>query len=127
MYYKKESLWHEYFPNMSRHDVNSILCYVSKCNSTHLHRAVFIKLVSLIKGTLSGLRQFLATKSPLKIMKNALYFTSKALFILKIFKVFVLTFCQNGLVKNKVNFKFYDVKAWLANNCNIDIAQNLEK
>ena len=39
-----------------------------------------------IKGALSGLRQFLATESPLKMMKNAFYFTSKALFVLKIFK-----------------------------------------
>ena len=38
------------------------------------------------KGTLSGLRQFLATESPLKIKKNAFYFTSKALFVLKTFK-----------------------------------------
>ena len=34
----------------------------------------------------SGLRKFLATESPLKVMKDALYFTSKALFFLKIFK-----------------------------------------
>ena len=40
----------------------------------------------ILKGTLSGLRQFLATESPLKMMKNAFYFTSKALFVLKIFK-----------------------------------------
>ena len=40
----------------------------------------------LIKGALSGLRQFLVTESPLKMMKNAFYFTSKALFVLKIFK-----------------------------------------
>ena len=39
-----------------------------------------------VKGTISGLRQFLTTKSSLKIMKNAFYFTSKALFVLKIFK-----------------------------------------
>ena len=38
------------------------------------------------KGVLSGLRQFLATESPLKMMKNAFYFISKALFLLKIFK-----------------------------------------
>ena len=29
--------------------------------------------------------------------------------------------------KNKVNFKFYDVTAWLINNCNAHIAQYLEK
>ena len=40
----------------------------------------------VIKGALSGLKQFLATESPLKMMKNAFYFTSKALFVLKIFK-----------------------------------------
>ena len=39
-----------------------------------------------IKGALSGLRQFLAAESPLKVMRNAFYFTSKALFVLKIFK-----------------------------------------
>ena len=40
----------------------------------------------LLKGALSRLRQFVATVSPLKMMKNVFYFTSKALFVLKIFK-----------------------------------------
>ena len=39
-----------------------------------------------VKGALLGLRQFLATESSLKMMKDAFYFTSKALFVLKIFK-----------------------------------------
>ena len=39
-----------------------------------------------LKGALSGLRQFLATECPLKMIKNAFYFTLKALFVLKIFK-----------------------------------------
>ena len=39
-----------------------------------------------IKGALSGLRRFLATESPLNIMKHAFYFTLKVLFVLKIFK-----------------------------------------
>ena len=39
------------------------------------------------QGTLSCLRQFLATESLLKVMKNAFYFTIKALFVLKIFKL----------------------------------------
>ena len=38
------------------------------------------------KGLLSGLRQFLANESSLKIMKNIFYFIAKALFALKIFK-----------------------------------------
>ena len=45
----------------------------------------------LFKGALEGLRRFFTTESPLKIMKNAFYFTLKALFVLKIFQ-FVLTF-----------------------------------
>ena len=36
------------------------------------------------KGALSGLRQFMATELSLKMMKNAFYFTLKALFVLKI-------------------------------------------
>ena len=54
---------------------------------------VFIKSTDCIllssfelKGTLSGLRQFLATESPVKMMKNAFYFTLTALFVLKIHK-----------------------------------------
>ena len=39
-----------------------------------------------VRGALSGLRQFLATESPLKMMKNAFNFNLKALFVLKIFK-----------------------------------------
>ena len=38
---------------------------------------------SYLKSALSDLGHFLATKSPVKMMKNAFYFTSKALFILK--------------------------------------------
>ena len=40
----------------------------------------------MFKDTLSGPRQFLATESSLKMMKNAFYFTLKALFVLKIIK-----------------------------------------
>ena len=39
-----------------------------------------------VKSALSGLRQFLATESPLKVMKSDFYFTSKELFVLKTFK-----------------------------------------
>ena len=39
-----------------------------------------------VKDALEGLRQFLITESSLKMMKNAFYFTLKALFVLKIFK-----------------------------------------
>ena len=39
-----------------------------------------------LKGTLWGLKQFLTIESCLKVMKNIFYFTSKTLFVLKIFK-----------------------------------------
>ena len=38
------------------------------------------------KDALSGLTQFLAAERPLKMMTNAFYSTSKAIFVLKIFK-----------------------------------------
>ena len=44
------------------------------------------KALFAFKGGLSGLRQILATESPLKVMKNPFYFILKALFVLKIIK-----------------------------------------
>ena len=56
------------------------------------------------------LRQFLATESPLKMMKNTFYLTLKSLFILKKFKFLSLIF---GHVEKQfdymVNFKIYKV------------------
>ena len=43
--------------------------------------------INFLKGAPTGLRQFLATKSPLKMMKNVFHFTLKSLFILEIFAV----------------------------------------
>ena len=50
-----------------------------------------------IKETLSGLRQFLARENPLKMGENAFYLTSKAIFVLKVFK---FLFCLFGHVSN---------------------------
>ena len=48
-------------------------------------------------------------------MKNPFYFTSKALFVLKIFKCFVLSFGHVGKrLEHKVNFKIYDVATFLS-------------
>ena len=53
------------------------------------------------RDALSGPRQLLAAESLLKIMKNAFYFTLKALFVLKIFKFFpdLLFMQKNGLIR----------------------------
>ena len=83
----------------------------------------------LRKGALSGVRQFVAAGNPLKMMKNAFNFTLKALFVLKIFRFLSRLFGQLPKQldkKGKINFKFYDVTAWLTNNCNTHIAQYLE-
>ena len=48
----------------------------------------------------------------LKMIKNAFYFTSKSLFILK---------------KGKVNFKIYVVATWETNNCITHTAKYLKK
>ena len=50
---------------------------------------------TIVKGTLSGLTQFLANESPSEMMKNAFYFTIKALSILKIFTFLY----KNGLIR----------------------------
>ena len=68
------------------------------------------------KCALPGLRQFFATESPLKMMKNTFYFTSKALFD------FFGRVAKRLYYKNKVNFKIYDVTASLTNNCNTHTA-----
>ena len=47
------------------------------------------------RGALLGLRQFLATESPEKMMKNTFYFSLKPLFVLK-----VLWTCLATSIKN---------------------------
>ena len=67
--------------------------------------------LSFIKGTLSELRQFFAFESPLKMMKNTFYFTLKAPFVLKIFKVLssLFGYVEKRLDKNEVKFNICDV------------------
>ena len=75
-----------------------------------------------LKGTVLGLRPFLAAESPLKMMKNAFYFASKAHFVLKIFKFLCWVFghVEKGLdKKNEVNLKFCEVTVWLVKQVNL--------
>ena len=63
---------------------------------------------------------------PFKNEENAFYFTSRALFILKVFKFSFWLFGQVAKwldKKDKVNFNFYDVTTWLTNNFNTHIAR----
>ena len=52
-----------------------------------------------------------------------IYFILKALFLLQIFG----HVAKRRDKKDQVNFKFYDVTAWLTNGCNTHIAQYLDK
>ena len=63
------------------------------------------------------------------MVKKVFDITSKAL-VPKIFKflsLFLGRVAKRRDQKDKVNFNFHDVTAWLTNYCNTDIAQYLEK
>ena len=62
---------------------------------------MYVFPVSIVRGALSGLKQFLATESPLKMMKNAFYFTFQ-LFSFSRYLSFYLDFLvmyKNGLIR----------------------------
>ena len=64
------------------------------------------------------------------MMKNAFYFTLKALFVLKIFKIssWLFSHVEKRLdKKDKVSFKIDDVTTWYTINSNTQIAQCLKK
>ena len=63
----------------------------STCKCKFLDRMFSVNF----KGALSCPRQFLATETPLKKMKNAFYYTSEALFVLKILNFLCWLFGQN--------------------------------
>ena len=73
---------------VTQHIVEKILYHnklvILKCKHLLLGQSHTVKNIT-VKGALSGLRQFLAPGSSLKAVKNAFYFTLKALFVLKIF------------------------------------------
>ena len=61
-----------------------LLTHIALCE--HVYDNGLLNRNFKVKGALSGLRQILATESPLKMMRNAFYFSSKALLVLEIFK-----------------------------------------
>ena len=84
----------------------------------------------MLKGQLSGLRQFLTMESLFKMMQNAFYFMLKALSILEIFTfLFRLFVYVEKQLDNKVmvNFKIYDITDWTTNHYNTHITQYLKK
>ena len=77
------------FSSLLSHETNSLFrrsLYHFPTSKLSLPSLRVVLSFLFFKGSLSGLRQFLATESPLKMMKNVFCFIPKALFILKIFK-----------------------------------------
>ena len=73
---------------------------------------------------------FWQVKALYKLMKNAFYFTLKALFVLKLFIFLSWLFGHVGKrldYKHEVNFKICDVTTWLTSNCDANIDQYLNK
>ena len=100
-------------------------CY---CCSSFLTKNQNIRKNRNIKGALSGLRQFFGKWKSFKNDEKCIYFTSKALFVLKIFQFLPWLFGNvSKRLDYKVNLKFHDVTAWLTNICNTRIAQYLER
>ena len=71
-------------------EYNALLCHLfyrfDRLLETWVHWVLPVLTANnKFKSALSYLRQFLATESPLKMMKNASYFTLKAPIVLKLF------------------------------------------
>ena len=85
------------------------------CEFWEISKNTFFTEHLRMTASVSGLAQFLVTENPLKIMKNAFYFTFR-LFQLFSFPRY-LNFCSDFFVhverrfdkKAKVNLKLYDV------------------
>ena len=60
---------------------------------------IFYSKIVYFKGTLSGRRQFLATESSLKMMKNVFYLNLKVLFVNISIFVLTLVMLKNGLIR----------------------------
>ena len=71
--------------NSMQHQIWNI-CDVTRRIYINLLQCKGLPWRSIIKEALSSLRQLLANERPLKVMKNAFYFTLKALLVLIIFK-----------------------------------------
>ena len=87
-------------------------------------------LENVHKGPLFGLRQFLTTESPLKIIKNAFYFILKALLILEIFTFlsWLFNLAEKWFDKKaKASFRKCDVTDWTADEYKTHIAQYFKR
>ena len=81
---------------------HSVFMFVCALTFRNIHiNLLFVTDVFFIKDKLSGLRQLLASESPVKLKKNAFHFTLKVLFVLKTFKFLSRLFgcVENDLIR----------------------------
>ena len=92
--------------------------------------AFSIFLTGPFKGALSGLRQFLATESPLKWWRMLFISSQKFVSFTSYLSFFLgfLVMYQNGLIRKiRLISNFFDATAWLTSNCNIYILPNISR
>ena len=127
--YKLSYTLHSFWTLLSPEIKQNFYCFL--CLSVWLRQRLTIKTeTNTLKVALSGLWQFLAIENPLKMMKNAFISPQKLFFVLKILKSLSWPFSlvpKQLDLKDKIDLNFYKVTAWLANNCNTNIVQYLEK
>ena len=71
-----------------------------------------------------------SNERPLKILKNYFYFMLEGIFIFNVFAFLSWRFgyAERWLDKRAiVNLRFYEVKEWTTNDCNISIVQKLKR
>ena len=111
-------------------DIVLYYCYCCYSCSSFLTKTQNFCKNRNMKGALSGLRQFLATESPFSYKIMISFISPQKLFSFSRYWRFCLDFLyiypKDFIKKIKVNFRFYDVTAWLRNNCNTHIAQYFE-
>ena len=103
--------WNRYIEKYLIANVTGFHSFMNTFCITPLHNIGILQIKSNYENFLRpllGLRNFLATESPVKMIKNPSYFTLKAFFVLKIFKLLSWFFShvekQLGW-KDKINFK----------------------
>ena len=101
------------------------------CTKQHLSN-ILSSIHEIVKGALSGLKQFLALQKWWKMLfiSRQLFFSFLNILVLKLFKFLSWLFSHVAKrcdKKDKVNIKPYDVTAWLTNNYYTHTVHYLEK
>ena len=104
--------------------LNQILDYISKFKRLHIQEGKALKVHFQVWDNFWQLKALWKLWKILFISPQKIFLFSRYLKFLSWLFGHVAKLLDK---KDKVNFKFYDVTAWLINNCNTHIAQYLER